>query len=150
ERDSATVRGRRHRRAHDRAPCHAVHLAGGLQRLRAPRGRSVMSNRSIVAVLLFFQLMLWAASASAAPGELPERLTLDQALEILRDRSPRSQAEQARIDVAAAGHVAARVYPNPSVSYGGLALAQGANTGAAWQHQIVLEQPLLFYGQRNV
>jgi hypothetical protein len=80
---------------------------------------------------------------------LPKVLTLERALELLRTRSPRSVAERARIDVAASERVAARVHPNPSLSYGGVALVHGVNTGAAWLHQIVVEQPLLIFGQRT-
>jgi cobalt-zinc-cadmium efflux system outer membrane protein len=111
-----------------------------------------MFNRALVTIALLMHLLFGPADAIAAPPvepELPEVLTLDRALELLRDQSPQSQAEQAQVEVAAAGRVAARVYPNPSVSYGAIALAQGANTGAAWQHQIVIEQPLLL-GHRRV
>lgn len=107
---------------------------------------------SLISLLVLVTLLARAGDALAGSPhalELPESLTLDQALEILRDQSPRSIAEQARIHVAASERVAARVYPNPSVSYGAVALAQGANTGAAWQHQIVLEQPILL-GHRRV
>lgn len=110
------------------------------------------SKGVLAAAMVFIWIILGAESAKADPPsdrELPEALTLARALELLRDRSPRSRAESARIDVAAAERVAAGVYPNPSLSYGGLALVQGPNTGAAWQHQIVLEQPLLLFGQRG-
>lgn len=112
-----------------------------------------MPNRTYVAILALLCVMLCADTAMASPPaerDMPDVLTLERALELLRDRSPRSQAEQANIDVASAERVAARVYPNPSVSYGGLVLAQGANTGAVLQHQIVLEQPLFVFGQRRV
>lgn len=98
------------------------------------------------AVALLVCMVMGAGEVRARspdPHELPAVLTLDQALVLLREQSPRSMAEQARIDIAAAGRTGARVYPNPSISYGAVALAQGANTGAAWQHQIVLEQPIL-------
>lgn len=108
-----------------------------------------MLNRALATMVLVGQLLL-GAEAMAAPPELPDVITLDGALELLRDQSPQSKAEQARVEVAESGRVGARVYPNPSVSYGAVVLAQGANTGAEWQHQIVLEQPLLFYGQRRV
>jgi outer membrane protein, heavy metal efflux system len=110
------------------------------------------SRGAAAAALVSIWIILGAKGAVADPPsdrELPEALTLDRALDLLRDRSPRSRAEHARIDVAAAERIAAGVYPNPSLSYGGLALAHGANTGAAWQHQIVLEQPLLLFGQRG-
>lgn len=87
------------------------------------------------------------AESTRAP-DLPEVITLQRALELL-EKSPRSLAERAQVDVAAAEREGARVLPNPSLSYGGLALAHGANVGPAWEHEIVVEQPLLLFGQRD-
>jgi cobalt-zinc-cadmium efflux system outer membrane protein len=53
------------------------------------------------------------------------------------------------VDVAAADRITADTLPNPSVSYGGTHLVQGLSTGALTQHQIVAEQPLLIFGQRQ-
>lgn len=91
------------------------------------------------------------AAAQAGPAsDLPENLTLTRALELLQDRSPGTRAVRARIEVAAAERIRAGVYPNPTLSYGALALADGVNTGAAWQHQVVLEQPIPLFGQIGV
>jgi outer membrane protein, heavy metal efflux system len=112
-----------------------------------------MTSRGVVAAVLACIWVVCGAGSALADSprdrEFPEVVTLDRALELLRDRSPRSRAEEERINVAAAERVAAGAYPNPSLSYGALALARGANTGAAWQHQIVLEQPLMLFGQRG-
>src|SRR5439155_1584001 len=43
----------------------------------------------------------------------------------------------------------ANTWPNPSLSYGGLRLASGTSTGAVTQHQFVVDQPLLLFGQRQ-
>lgn len=81
--------------------------------------------------------------------DLPDVVTLDRALALLRERSPRQRALAARVAVAATERVAASAYPNPSLSYGGLALAHGAQVAPQWQHQIVVEQPVLLSGQRD-
>lgn len=112
----------------------------------------MMRRRAAAIALAFFSTLCGTERALAEPPrgpELPETVTLARALELLRERSPRSLAEQAQVDVAATERVAAGVYPNPSLSYGGLALARGANTGSKWQHQLVVEQPLLLFGQRG-
>ena len=109
------------------------------------RARGLTLGRS--ALLVVVALAARGEAAAPSSAEPPQQLTLDTALLLLRDQSPRSRAEQARVAVAEAERSGARVWPNPSLSYSGLRLANGANTGAAWQHQITLEQPLLLFGQ---
>ena len=113
------------------------------------------------ALSLSFLLAISGVAAAANPGdglqtqglqataELPEEVTLAAVVALLRDQSPRSRAEQARIAVAEGERLGAGVWQNPSLSYGGVALAQGTNTGSAWQHQFTLEQPLLIFGQTS-
>lgn len=74
---------------------------------------------------------------------------IDDALRILRSESPRWAAEVAQLGVAEADVLQAGVWSNPSLSYNVLQLAQGANTGAVSTHQVILEQPLLIFGQRG-
>src|SRR5262245_22205939 len=69
---------------------------------------------------------------------------------MLDKQSPRVLAERASIPVVAAERVTAQRLPNPTLNYGGLQLTGGTNTGAAAQHQMVIEQPLLLFGQRGV
>jgi len=88
-----------------------------------------------------------AAAGQAAP--LPARATLEQVLKILDERSPRTAAERATIDVTAADRITADTLPNPSLTYGGSRLVSGASTGAITQHQFVVDQPLLLFGQRQ-
>ncbi len=109
-----------------------------------------LSRAIAVAITLSMPRPVLAQSDAPVGSDLPNNVTLEQALELLRTRSPASQAAQAQVDVAVAQRVRAGVYPNPSLSYGGLALANGANTGAAWQHQIVVEQPVSIFGQIGV
>lgn len=121
--------------------------------------------------LLLLALLTCVTGARAAPAEatspdlvaspggsharaipvaaLPVRITLAQALELLRHRSPRAKAARAQVEVAAAERISARAYPNPTFGYSGLALALGANLGALWEHQLAVEQPILLFGQRR-
>jgi cobalt-zinc-cadmium efflux system outer membrane protein len=107
----------------------------------------VTSARLILAALI----VLGGArlSAGQAVEGLPARVTLDQVLQLLEERSPRTAAERATIDVVAADRITANTLPNPSLSYGGLRLVSGVSTGAVTQHQLVMEQPLLLFGQRQ-
>jgi len=87
--------------------------------------------------------------AQAGPPALPAAVTLDDVLKLLEERSPRTAAERAAVPVAAADRITARTFPNPTLSYGGVHLVSGLSTGAITQHQIVVEQPLLLFHQRE-
>src|SRR5690606_9091294 len=164
ERDPAALRGRRDRRSVHRAAGHAPSVTRARRRARAqstesePRaggGGLVLKTlllRTVRTAALSVALVLFASGVRAEslpPPALPSKITLADALELLRNRSPRTRAEQARLEVASAARLEASVYPNPSLSYGALLLARGANTGARRQHEIVVEQPLLLFGQRG-
>ena len=91
-----------------------------------------------------------AASAGQGSTEaLPVRVTLDDVLRLLNDRSPRTIADRATVDVAATDRITANTLPNPSISYGGLRLVSGLSTGAINQDQVVIDQPLLMFRQRQ-
>ncbi len=100
----------------------------------------------VVLVVAFSGVHLLAQTAGAP---LPGSVSLDDVLKLLEERSPRTAAERATIAVAEADRVTARTYPNPNVSYGGTRLVSGLSTGAVTQHQLVLEQPLLLFHQRD-
>jgi cobalt-zinc-cadmium efflux system outer membrane protein len=51
--------------------------------------------------------------------------------------------------VAAADRITANTLPNPQISYGGLRLVSGLSTGAINQDQLVVDQPLLLFRQRQ-
>jgi cobalt-zinc-cadmium efflux system outer membrane protein len=76
------------------------------------------------------------------------RLTLPQLFELLRDRSPRFRASQARADVARARRVGARVYPNPIFNFQVLHLISGYNQNGFGTYTVFLQQPILVGGQR--
>jgi outer membrane protein, heavy metal efflux system len=88
-------------------------------------------------------------SAQGGPPGLSATVTLDEVLKLLEERSPRTAADRASIAVAAADRITAQTLPNPTLSYGGVHLVSGLSTGATTQHQVVVEQPLLLFHQRQ-
>ncbi len=91
-----------------------------------------------------------AGTARAQTLDLPDSVSLEQALQLLEARSPRTLADRKQIEVVAADRLTAGTWPNPSFNYGGQQLAGGTNTGASMQHQFALEVPLLLFGQQGV
>jgi cobalt-zinc-cadmium efflux system outer membrane protein len=108
--------------------------------------------RGVIAVVAVTTTLLRCGPASAGQAtteSLPARVTLDDVLRVLNDRSPRTIADRATVDVVAADRITADTLPNPSISYGGLRLASGLSTGAINQDQLVVDQPLLLFRQRQ-
>jgi len=102
------------------------------------------------AMLLGLLLLPGSSPRAAGPADsLPARVTLEEALRLLNDVSPRTLAERATVEVAAAERVGARAHPNPSLSYDHLRLVSGESTGAETEHSLTLDQPLLLFGQRR-
>ena len=99
------------------------------------------------AAALAFTLLFVTATAFAQP--LPATVTLEDVIRLLNERSPRTVADRASIDVTAADRITARTYPNPDISYGNVHLVTGLSTGAITQHQVVFDQPLLIFKQRQ-
>lgn len=118
---------------------------------RASLGSFVGSFAVLVtlAVPAIGEAQVTAAAAAPAGPALPATVTLPEVLTLLEQRSPRTIADRATVAVAAADRITARTLPNPSVSYGGTHLVSGLSTGAVTQHQAVVEQPLLIFGQRT-
>jgi outer membrane protein, heavy metal efflux system len=98
---------------------------------------------------LLFTIACLAASAASAQTPLPSTVTLDDVLRLFNDRSPRTLADRATVDITAADRITARTYPNPDVSYGAVHLVSGLSTGAVTQHQVLLDEPLLLFKQRQ-
>ena len=93
--------------------------------------------------------LLCVAGAAFAQPPLPATVTIDEVIRLLNERSPRTVADRASIDVAAADRITARTYPNPDISYGNVHLVSGLSTGAITQNQVVFDQPLLIFKQRQ-
>jgi outer membrane protein, heavy metal efflux system len=98
---------------------------------------------------LLLVLTCSAATDASAQTPLPSNVTLDDVLRLFNDRSPRTLADRATIDISAADRITARTYPNPDVSYGAVHLVSGLSTGAVTQQQVVFDQPLLLFKQRQ-
>jgi cobalt-zinc-cadmium efflux system outer membrane protein len=109
----------------------------------------VVKHWGIVASLTVVLFRGMPVSAQAGPPVLPAAVTLEEVLKLLEERSPRTAAERASVAVAAADRITAQTLPNPTVSYGGAHLVSGLSTGAVSQHQVVVEQPLLLFHQRQ-
>ena len=90
-----------------------------------------------------------AVLAQSGSSTLKREVTLGDVLSLLETRSPRTAADRASIAVAAADRITAQTLPNPTFSYGGVHLVSGLSTGAVTQHQMVVEQPLLLFHQRQ-
>lgn len=104
--------------------------------------------RNLVPLCLAVALVAVAARSASAQA-LPPTVTMDAVLQLLNERSPRTAADRASIDVAAADRITARTYPNPDISYGAVHLVSGLSTGAVTQHQVVFDEPLLLFKQRQ-
>jgi outer membrane protein, heavy metal efflux system len=98
---------------------------------------------------LLVALACIAARDALAQTPLPSTVTLDDVLRLFHDRSPRTLADRATVDITAADRVTARTYPNPDVSYGAVHLVSGLSTGAVTQQQVVFDLPLLLFKQRQ-
>jgi outer membrane protein, heavy metal efflux system len=108
-----------------------------------------MKHWCVVALLTVVLVRGMPVSAQGGPPALPATVTLDEVLKLLEERSPRTAAERASIPVVAADRITAQTLPNPTLSYGGVHLVSGLSTGATTQHQVVVEQPLLLFHQRQ-
>src|SRR6267378_8004662 len=108
-----------------------------------------MRMNSVGGLALFVAFTAVAAATVVAQAPLPTNVTIDDVVRLLDERSPRTVADRAMIDVAAADRITARTYPNPDVSYGAVHLVSGLSTGAVTQHQIVFDEPLLLFKQRR-
>ncbi|GAB6067811.1 hypothetical protein JCM13664_11300 [Methylothermus subterraneus] len=96
-------------------------------------------------------LLSFTTLIAAAQETLPQAVTIAQLLAIARDRSPRYALLLQRLESARAEVVAARVLPNPRVSYGRYDLTSRRNTmfDGSTQEEVTVEVPLLLFGQRQ-
>ncbi len=113
---------------------------------RLARQRQSWCIISVLLLALAPTPLLFGQDSGPVP---PQSVTIDDVLKLLDERSPVTIAERASVTVVAADRIAARTLPNPTVSYGGVHLVSGLSTGATTQHQVVLEQPLLLFHQRQ-
>jgi len=96
-------------------------------------------------------LLVNPADATEQTVKLPETVTIQQLFDITRDISPRFETVRQRLELANAEIVAAKVLPNPRISYGRYDLLTSKNTmfDGHVQEQVMLEVPILISGQRG-
>lgn len=98
--------------------------------------------------------MTWLLAAlllsSADQALPPDDATLEQVLQLLRERSPQVELLRMGIPLAQAELVQAGTHPNPTLNYGGTFLASGQNTGAEHTHMVSADIPILIFGQRGL
>jgi cobalt-zinc-cadmium efflux system outer membrane protein len=97
--------------------------------------------------LVVLAILCSSAIATAEPADV----TIDQAVALYRERSPRLAASRATIEVTAADLVDAEIYPNPSVAGSFSRTVQGTPTSGDSLAQAGVDLPLLVgkRGQRK-
>ena len=85
------------------------------------------------------------------PFELPKQVTIQQLLQVVREKSPRFALARSRLEDAKAGVIAADVLPNPNIAYGRYDLASATNTmyNGHVQQQVTVSVPILASGQHG-
>lgn len=90
------------------------------------------------------------APARAAAQGTPAEVTLDELLDLVRERSPSARALRAGVSVADAEVDLAGVYPNPELGYLFMGRFDGSNQAInGTQHQAWIDVPLLIAGQND-
>ncbi|MDD1651283.1 MAG: TolC family protein [Methylococcaceae bacterium] len=100
--------------------------------------------------LLMLALLALAPAGHAVETEtLPKAVTIQQLLNIVREKSPRYSALKQRIERSRAEVEAAGVMPNPRLNIGNFSLMSQTNTmyDGRTQREIILEVPVLASGQ---
>lgn len=88
-------------------------------------------------------------TSSVVHADGTDAVTVDQALTMFRERSPRVAAANAAVGVAAADLVDATIYPNPEVGFSTARTATGDTAGPEGQYTLDLSIPILIGGQRG-
>ncbi|GMR22425.1 MAG: TolC family protein [Acidobacteriota bacterium] len=108
-----------------------------------------MRELSICALIVTIIAGVSGAQQRSGEIRIPEELTLERALEIMRERSPLLLAERQR-EVAAAGDLEqARKYPNPFFSMETESLARISGPEDARDVFLNIAQPILLGGKRG-
>lgn len=92
------------------------------------------------AIAMWLAVVAPAVAFAQAP---PADVTIDQAVTLYVERSPRVAAARATIDVTAADLVEARIYPNPSIALSTSGTVHGTPTSGETLEQGELDVPLL-------
>ncbi len=117
--------------------------------LPAARVRNACCGVMLMTVLL-------ACGPVVAADQLPEAITLEQALDLLEKQNPDSLAARLQIAQAEAERLAARQYPNPALSVDtndipvGRTNPSGLSVGQTIGSTVRLDQPLVLWGKRRL
>jgi cobalt-zinc-cadmium efflux system outer membrane protein len=103
-----------------------------------------MSSRFVATAILIASASI--AHAQTAPSS---DLTVEQAVAMFRERSPRVAAANAAVGVAAADIIQAGLYPNPEVGISSALRAHGDTAGPDQQYQLDVSIPILIGNQRH-
>ncbi len=120
------------------------------EELKFKRGSKRIYSNLICLVLLQGHIAI--AAEQRASQALPKVVSIQQLLQVVREKSPRYALARTQIETAQTEVVAAGVLPNPKVSYGRFDQAGGRlNTqfDGPSQQNVTLELPLLIAGQRS-
>ncbi len=107
--------------------------------------------KSALMVLLLTSQHVFAVETATA-NEFPKIVTIQQLLQIVRDKSPRYAVAHSQIETADAGVIAADVLPNPSVTYGRYDQAagrMGTQFDGFSQQNVTVTMPVLLAGQHG-
>lgn len=107
---------------------------------------------SLILLILLLVSPVCFAEPEIADQALPETVSIQDLLKIVREKSPRYALVRSQIEAAEADVVAANVLPNPKISYGRFDQAGGLkNTqfDGPSQQNITVEVPMLLAGQRG-
>jgi cobalt-zinc-cadmium efflux system outer membrane protein len=115
-----------------------------------------ITNRSKLAISTLMALLITSQNAfaveTAAANDFPKVVTIQQLLQIVREKSPRYAVAHSQIEAAEAGVVAADVLPNPSVTYGRYDQAagrMGTQFDGLSQQNVTVTLPVLLAGQHG-
>jgi len=115
-----------------------------------------INKSSMLAITGLITLLMICQNSFAAElektNDFPKVVTIQQLLQIVREKSPRYAVARSQIEAAQAEVVAASVLPNPRVTYGRYDQAAG-QVGTQFdglsQQNVTVEVPVLLAGQRG-
>jgi cobalt-zinc-cadmium efflux system outer membrane protein len=115
------------------------------------RSKLAMSALMALMALLVTSQNAFAVETAAA-NDFPKIVTIQQLLQIVREKSPRYAVAHSQVEAAEAGVVAADVLPNPSVTYGRYDQAAGrlgTQFDGLSQQNVTVTIPVLLAGQHG-
>jgi cobalt-zinc-cadmium efflux system outer membrane protein len=108
--------------------------------------------QDLMALLLLLICQVSFAAEPAKDDGLPNAVTIQQLLQIVREKSPKFAVVRSQIEAVQADVVAANVLPNPKISYGRYDQAAGrlgTQFDGRSQQNVTVEVPVLLAGQRG-